>query len=104
MDSHHNDEEIARVEGRLCRLEEALEQRYRDLGNGLLAIADQEQREINRLVDAVIVARKELSRARCDIQCVHCMTMNPMQSKYCHTCGTKLFTTTNLRGEIDEKE
>lgn len=90
MAPEHNADEIARMEGELSRLEYELQSRYRDMGKGLLEIAEQERREINRLADAIITTRKALTKARHETQCAQCATFNPPDSHYCKRCGARL--------------
>ncbi|MDL2214098.1 zinc ribbon domain-containing protein [Clostridia bacterium OttesenSCG-928-O13] len=90
MNQKDNAEAIARMENELDKLEGELQGRYRDMGKGLLELADQEQREIDRLVDEIVKTRKKLTRARHEIQCDECTAFNPPDSRYCRRCGAKL--------------
>lgn len=82
--------DVTRLEHSLRSAEEALEQRYRDLGRSVLETAEAESAEINHLLDEVIELKRRLSCARADIECPACLNLNAPGSRYCSHCGTAL--------------
>lgn len=90
MAKENNPSDIAQMEEKLRKLEHTLQRRYSEMGKGLLEMADQEQREIDRLVDEMIAIRKELAQAKNELRCESCTAFNPPDSNYCRRCGAKL--------------
>ena len=90
MTPHKSDDPIVSMEQALSRLEADLQVRYSNMGKRLLELAEQEQREVNRLVDDMISIRKKLANAKHEIQCDHCLAFNAADSKYCKRCGAKI--------------
>lgn len=82
--------EIEKWEETVTTLSFELERRYCQMGRQLLEIAEGEQRQIGVLVDQLIMARRELSKARGDLQCESCTMMNDAGSKYCKRCGKEI--------------
>lgn len=90
MKQKNHNQDIQELELSLCQMESDLKEHYQELGKTVLEIADQQQKEVNRLVDNIILTRKQLSIARQEIECENCLAFNPMDARYCKRCGKKL--------------
>lgn len=82
--------EIQRLTQKLSHMEQELLEKYCDAGKLLLEKAEEESREIDRLVDEVIQVKQELVRVKGEKRCPNCYHYNEAESMYCSKCGTKL--------------
>lgn len=98
MEQKCHNHEIEELEQSLRRLECDLQAYYQEAGKNLLEVADQQQKEVNKLVDNIILTRKQLSIARHEIECDDCLAFNPADARYCKRCGKKL-TPAEQKGE-----
>ena len=89
-ESKKPDKGVSRLEEQLDKLEFELQVRYCEMGKSLLELAGTEQRAIDRLLERIIQVRRQLSRARHEIQCPACLTFSTADSAYCRKCGEKL--------------
>lgn len=78
------------AEARLRRLEQELYDHYYQLGKSLLELAEQEQRQISKIIEKIIEARNRLAVAKEEKSCPYCMTFNDSDSVFCKRCGQKL--------------
>lgn len=90
MAKKSEEEKNAGLEETLARLEHKLQARYSEIGKSLLELAAQEQKEVNRLVDEIIAARKKLAQGKRQVRCGQCLALNQPGSAYCCQCGEKL--------------
>lgn len=90
MNDEHGGQDVARMETALEEMEQALLARYSDVGKSVLELAEGEQRQVNALVERIVRARRQLARARGEVQCGECMTLNTPDSRYCKRCGHPL--------------
>lgn len=90
MEQNHHDHEIEELEQSLRRMEHDLQAHYQEMGKTLLEVADQQQKEVNKLVDDIISTRKQLSLTRDELECDDCLAFNPRDAQYCKRCGKKL--------------
>lgn len=98
MESNEQKPEIERLEQALHRMERELQTNYQEIGKTVLEAADQQQKEVNKLVDDIISTRKQLSIAIEEIECDDCLAFNPRDARYCKRCGKKL-DQTETKGE-----
>ena len=98
MDPKSHSREIEKLEQSLRRMEHDLQTHYQEMGKTILEVADQRQKEVNKLVDEMIEMQKKLSKARHEIECDACLAFNPLDARYCKRCGKKL-TPTEIKGE-----
>lgn len=98
MDQTDHNREIEKLEQSLRRMEHELQNHYQEMGKTILEVADQQQKEVNKLVDDIILTRTQLSLAREEIECDDCLAFNPLDARYCKRCGKKL-TPTETKGE-----
>lgn len=82
--------EIERLTQQLDHMEQALQEKYYDVGKYVLEKIEKENREIDQLVDQVIEVKRELVRAKGEIRCPCCYQYNEPGSIYCNKCGRKL--------------
>lgn len=80
----------SRLEEKLDKMELELQARYCEMGKNLLELADTEQRAIDRLLERIIQTRRQLAKAKREIQCPACLTYNTADSAFCRKCGEKL--------------
>lgn len=88
--SNDKTDEVLQLEKLLTTQEIELQARYCQLGKQLLALAEDEQRRIDLLVDGIIDTHKKLVLAKHEIECPDCTTFNTEDSRYCKRCGTPL--------------
>ena len=89
-DKESPDKGVARLEQKLDKMELELQLRYCEMGKNLLELADTEQRAIDRLLERIVAARRQLARAKHETQCPACLCYNTPDSLYCRKCGEKL--------------
>lgn len=88
--SEERQQEIQRLTRQLDHMEQELMEKYCDVGKFVLEKIEKENREVDRLVDQVIQVKKELMKAKGEIQCSNCYQYNEPGSLYCNRCGEKL--------------
>lgn len=98
MAAKRDSNEIEQLEQRLSGLECALEEKYSRIGRDILELAESECRQVGLLVDEIIELRRQLSKARGELRCPECMSVNSCDSRYCRHCGRP------LSGGLIEKE
>lgn len=72
----------------LTALECSLQRRYIDIGKEILELAEKENKEINQMVEEIVIIRRSLSQ----IKCQGCSGANCADSKFCRHCGVSLTT------------
>lgn len=98
MEHDAQNNEIETLEKTLNQLEHELQAHYSDMGKSLLELAGHEQKEVNRLVDDIIAARRQLSAVRHEVECPACTALNTPDARYCKHCGQRLAPATE-KGE-----
>lgn len=89
-DKENQDQGVTRLEEKLDKMEFELQERYYEMGKTLLELAGSEQRAIDRLLERIIQARRQLAKAKHEIACPACLSYNTPDSTYCRKCGEKL--------------
>lgn len=88
-------QEIQQLQRQLDKMELRLFERYCEAGKSLLEIAERENRQIDKLVDAIIETRRHIALAGRNRRCEACATVNDQDSRYCKHCGRHLDDNTN---------
>lgn len=83
-------EELQTLEERLKAQEDALALHYWRMGRDMLALAETQRQEIDRLTDEIVCSRLALSRLRGELPCPACETPNAPQNNFCRHCGVRL--------------
>lgn len=75
---------------RITEIQKTLDSIYLDTGKQFLELADQSQRKVTKLIDELVLLKRQLSELQNDIQCTHCMTLNDRDNHFCKNCGNDL--------------
>lgn len=82
--------DIAAMERAISRIEQAISERYTQLGKELLDLAETNQQVIDQLLDELIHLRKELADNQGERSCQRCSAFNRSDSRFCTRCGYEL--------------
>lgn len=74
----------------IAGIETELQVCYIRIGKRVLEIAEQEQKGVYRLVDALVKKKKALSAARHRKTCPACLVQHEEENRFCRYCGEPL--------------
>lgn len=75
---------------KIAQIEHSLEQLYTDTGKEFLELSEKQQQKIDKLVDELILLKRELDKLEKNITCPNCFIHNTSDSHFCKKCGTPL--------------